>query len=605
MSATIYGREGIANCFDASQARRAGLGELGLQFVFDRHTGGKAARLWDLMNLDALAGRIGEGDVSRQDLGLGPTDCFSAGRAKPLRTLTVIERGGGGMPGAIDDVDSVLARALMNVGEAQVSAGAAGSYGYGKAAVAQASRVRIVLAYTCFTPVGSSSVSRRFVGLTYWGMHQVGGNRFTGWALLGTDQGGGSVSALENDAADLMAAGLGIPIRQATTATDLGTTFYIIDPAFNAEQLRGAIELFWWPLLLGTRSVQLNVTIANESGQATSPEVKTDHPVLGQFVETFLAAERARNDGETESNPSRTLRVGEAGLTSLEIRRPDSVIGQSLIAQMRSPLMVVGYANAPAANPPVLGVFVAHEGTNEHLRRVEPPEHDKWQTQNVGGLNASPADINVAKAVKHEREAAIADLRAPDPEPVFGISAFSRHFPAVDVRVARPKSPSPRKVKQRLVRVHLVHQEGADLIEVDRPTRIAESGGRLAAGGEVKFFLDSERAQRVGRKSLDATITIGAQISEESGHSSDWWPARVTQKKRGNEPDFTRISAEGVYPSKFEGRFTIGTGVYFVITTEPYPSDWTVEMVFDCSPWDIAAPTQSVALDSAGGPHAI
>jgi len=593
MSAVIYGREGIANCVDASQARLTGAGQLGLDFVFERHTGRDAHRVWDLIGLNALATRLGEPGVERKELGLAPEDCIAEGRTGPLRTLLVVERSGGGMPGALDDPDSVLARALMNVGEAQVSVGAAGSYGFGKAAVAQASRVRVVLAYTCFKPTGSTDVSRRFIGLAYWGMHKVAGDDFTGWALLGKDIAGGSVAALEDEEADKAASQLGIPTRRSNVDGDLGTSFLIVDPAFNASELRGAIELFWWPLLQNTRDVRLAVTITDENGDVLSPEVGPDHDLLDQFVESFLAAEAARANGEGLVGEKKVVSVGEAGITSLTVRRPDSPLNQSLVAQMRSPLMVVGYVSERGANPPIVGVFVAHEHTNENLRRVEPPEHDKWQRQNVGGLNASPADIAMARAARAEQESAVLALRAPDPEPIYGISAFSKHFPAVDVKVAKPKPPRPPSRKQRLVRVHLVHQEGANLIEVTRPTRIDRSKETLAAEGEVKFFLDPERARRVGRRHLDATITVGAQIAEDGNPHPEWWPARVSQKKRGDEPDFELISSPNAFPAKYEGRFTVGTPVYFVLTTEPYPSDWTVDLVFDCSPWDVVAPASS------------
>ncbi len=395
-----------------------------------------------------------------------------------------------------------------------------------------------------FAPVGSSTVTRRLLGLTYWGTHRVDGHRFTGWALLGADS-GDSVNALEDDAADKVAAGLGLPLRRPGVAADLGTTFLIVDPAFDAAQLKGAIELFWWPLLLNTRDMRLAVTITDPEGVTTIPDVGPGHPVLDQYVESFLAAEEARVDGEGLLDDERVVKYGEAGITSLVVRRPDSPVVQSLIAQMRSPLMVVGYVNSPGANPPVVGVFVSHELTNENLRRVEPPEHDKWQQRNVGGLNAGARDIEVARLVKAEREDAVLALRAPDPEPIYGISAFSKHFPAVDTKVAKPKPPKPRQVKQRLVRVHLVHQQDNNLIEVARPTRLLSGAGHLAAEGEVKFFLDPDRARKVNKKTLDATITIGARIAEDGSSSPEWWPATVTQKKRGDEPTFARLTPAG------------------------------------------------------------
>jgi hypothetical protein len=603
LSAAIYGREGVANCVDASQARRDGAGVLGLDFAFTRHEGRQSSQMWDLLRLEDLSQRLERDGVDRDELGLGPEDCLTGGRGASFSTLTVIERCGGGMPGALDDVDSVLARALMNVGEAQVSAGAAGSYGYGKAAVAQASRIRTVLAYTCFRAGQGESVTRRFVGLTYWGMHRTAGQPYTGWALLGNVGDNGLVAALTDAAADDMAESLGMPRRTSEVDEDLGTTFLIVDPAFGADHLLGAIELFWWPLLRKSREVRLDVTIRAADGSSRSPDVGPDHPLLGQFVEAFDAAEEARPTRAEALGDKHVVHVGTAGITSLLVREAGSSVTQSLVAQMRSPLMVVGYVNTPAANPPLVGVFVSHDETNEHLRRVEPPEHDKWQQQNVGGLNATPADIAISRQVRIERDEAVRALRAPEPDPIYGISAFSRHFPSVDVKgtgsTAGGRSGQKRKVKQRLVRVHLVHQVGDALVEVDRPTRLSVDDGLLRAEAEVKFFLDPDRAARVNKRTLDATITVGAQIAED-GSAAEWWPAAVTQKIRGTEPDFELASESGQSPAKYRGQFTVGEPVHFFISTEPYRSDWTLNMVFDCSPWDVLTPSDPNPVEESG-----
>ena len=592
ISAAIYGREGIANCLDASLAFQRAQGTLGLDFVFTERSGASAAQLWSRLGLSALAEHLTRDGVTRKAVGLSESDCLAAGPSAGLRTLTVTERGGGGMPGALDEPGSVLARALISVGEAQQRAGAAGSYGYGKAAVAQASRIRVIVVYTCFEPTSRSTATRRLLGLAYWGGLISGGKEYTGWSLLGLHNDGPSVDALEDEAADAFAAELGMENRDPGVERDRGTTFLIVDPSFTAEELLGAAEVFWWPLLQKTRPVQLSLSITDVDGTPLMPDVGAEHSVLGQHVASFLAAEQARSDRMPVLETQRTVILGDAGITSLVTRAPSSLVSQSLVAQMRSPLMVVNYFNASGANPPVVGVFVAHDSANENLRRVEPPEHDKWHQQNVGGLNASAKDIQVSKMVRHERDEAIAALRAPDPEPIYGISAFADHFPAVDVRAARPRSETDkREHKQRLVRVHLVHADEANkLIEVDRPTRHVRDDGRLQAEGEVKFFLDPERAKRVGKSSLQATITVGARIAEDGGTGTEWWPATVSQKVRDKEVILTKTTNGTEVPAKYEGTIELNEPIYFVIVTEPYPPDWTVEMVFDCSPWDVVTP---------------
>ena len=112
------------------------------------------------------------------------------------------------------------------------------------------------------------------------------------------------------------------------------------------------------------------------------------------------------------------------------------------------------------------------------------------------------------------------------------------------------------------------------------------------ASGEVKFFLDPERARRVKRRVLDATITIGAAFAEDGNSKIESWPTSVEQRIRGDEEVFRRVSPSGEYPVRFEGRFTVGSPVYFQLRSDPYPSDWTLEMIFDCTPWDVVASAQ-------------
>lgn len=592
ISALIYGREGLANCFDASQARAAGEGSLGIDFSFALHRGVEAKKLRELLGIAALAERATKPGVTRKQLGLGETDCLSEGPTADLRTLVAEERHGGGMPGSFEDDRSVLAQALINVGDAQTSVGAAGSYGYGKAAVAQASKIRSVIVYTCFRASSLSPVTRRLVGVTYWGMHDLSDGRYTGWTLFGRDA-GNTVRALEDAEADRMASQLGLSRRDPQRPADLGTTFLIVDPAFSALQLKGAIELAWWPLLQRTRPVSLDVRITDERGDLAVPSVDERHSLLGQFVTSFNRAEEVRRTGEEIQSEDRIALSAKAGITSLEVRNSTSPLTQSLIALMRSPLMVVSYDRIENAttSQPLVGVFVAHENTNELLRSVEPAEHDKWLRRNVAGLNASSEALNISRSVVSEQAEAVAALRPPDPPPVYGLSAFSKHFPAVDQKTAKPKPPKPRHVKQRLVRVNLVHDSGAGLSEVERPTRAVLADGRLSAFGEVKFWLDPERARRVGRKTLEATITIGAEIAEDGGGKVDGWAVDVTQRFRSGEAAFAQVSAPGTSPAKFEGTLRVGLPIYFIAKSAPYESDWTLNLVFDCSPWDEVAPT--------------
>jgi hypothetical protein len=597
VSAVIYGREGIANCVDASHAAQTGKGDLTLDFLFEEFKGSEANSYWDLLRLDDLASRSNNPLVNRQgQLGLGTEDCLTKGRKAPLRILTTIERGGGGMPGALADEDSVLVRALMNIGEAQTRSGAAGSYGYGKAAVAQASKPRIVIVYTCTSQQNSTDgVTRRLMGVTYWGMHKLNETRFTGWGIFGRET-AGDVEALEDEEADIFAEKLGLLTRDPHVTADQGTTFMILDPVFDAVQLKGAVEVFWWPLLQQTRDIKLNINISDINNELLTINVDPSHKELGQFISRFRDAESARKDLRNTVEEKRVVQCAEAGITALSVKEPDSIVDGSMVALMRSPLMVVAYEKVEHAFPPVVGVFVSHDKTNENLRKVEPPEHDKWLRQKVGGLIATTSDIKISRLAREERINAANLLRAPDPEPVYGITAFSSHFPAIDSGVAKPRPPKPVKEqrKQRLVHVHLVHQANSEAT-VERPTREYLQNGNLQARAFVRFSLDKDRAKKLQIEFLDATIKIGAKIDEDGG-SGEWYPSTVSQVGVQRGKKFERISSSSVNPALFRGRFRIGESIYFEIATEPYDSNWSIELIFDCDPWDSVEPIQALEL---------
>ena len=78
--------------------------------------------------------------------------------------------------------------ALVSLGYTVKAPGAGGSYGYGKAGLIGASSTRTVIAYTCFKEREDDlGVTRRLLGMTYWGQHDVGGRSFTGFARLGRE----------------------------------------------------------------------------------------------------------------------------------------------------------------------------------------------------------------------------------------------------------------------------------------------------------------------------------------------------------------------------------------------------------------------------------
>jgi len=592
-SAALYSREGFANCIDAAPGK-----DFQLEVKFDLLAGKAAEALWDRLDLATLAERATSESVSREELGLQPEDVLSAGRGTPIRTMTSVEVGGGGMPGAINEHGSVMANALFQVGFTNSEAGALGSYGYGKAAVAQASSIRVLVAYSCFEAREGDPITRRLMGVTYWGQHSYEGRAYLGFAGFGDTRPDQHASEfplpLEDEAADQFAESLGLTRRNADVPEERGTTFLLLEPSFEADDLRRATELFWWPRLQNDRKGTFGVEITDEDGMVHIPRVDSDHPQLGPFVEAYRAA---GSEGLNSDSGSREIvtedaavRVGEAGITSLRAcSTPEHI---SLLAVMREPRMVVSYENVrlESRNPALAGVFVAHDHSNEHLRRVEPHEHDKWFLKNTGALKANQDDFNVSRQVRADVQAAEVLLRAPDPEPVTSAAVFSSFFPAANTATTKPHPPKPRgEKKQRLVRVWLVHPDDGSRI-VERPTRlpVADNSAWLAQA-QVHFSLDEARANRLSLQNLEAEIKIRAVVLEsdiDSRVGTDW-PISVKQLPGGHKP-FQEASSSADKVKRYRGVFEIGHPVQFEVQTDPYELDWAIKLVFDCDPWDMA-----------------
>ena len=125
-------------------------------------------------------------------------------------------------------------------------AGTGGSYGYGKSGLIRGSAVRTVVAYTCFREhEDDPGVTRRLLGMAYWGQHHIGDRSYTGFARFGHATGSEDTVPFKNEKADEIADGLGIPVRQPESPEQLGTTFLLIDPTVRPPGLVKAIERSW------------------------------------------------------------------------------------------------------------------------------------------------------------------------------------------------------------------------------------------------------------------------------------------------------------------------------------------------------------------------
>lgn len=311
--------------------------------------------------------------------------------------MVIEESAASGMYGPWEGDRSKMYRALCTIGVTSGLEGRGGSYGYGKAGLIRGSATRTVVAYTCFRERGDDpGVTRRLLGMTYWGQHDFGGMGFTGFARFGKEKGGGEVVPFENEEADVQADRLGLKVRTPDMTADLGTTFLLIEPTVTAEDLVVAIERSWWPAL-EDRRLQFNSSVHTTTGEVLHPRPRRD-PVLRTFIKAYEVATHPSDGGE--GNRYDHAGLGVIGLVS----EPEgwSYAGQtegheegidhcSLVALIRKPRMVVEYYQARtwAVPPYVRGVFVADPCINVELRETEPKDHNRWDYRSEDANNAA------------------------------------------------------------------------------------------------------------------------------------------------------------------------------------------------------------------------
>lgn len=408
---TLLAREVIQNSWDAARelAEERDDVDFAIEFRFRDVTGDEKRQLAEALGLDGLAHRVDAVDVASKDpepriqLGLRQDDCLGhLDDDAPLRVLEIHEHGTTGMYGPFEGTSSKLYLALVSIGFTAKASGSGGSYGYGKAGLIRGSAIRSVVAYTCFEPrADDGDTTRRLLGMTYWGRHSAGGKPYTGFGRFGFEDDDGNVVPFENEAADEVAGDLGLPVRDASDSSQLGTSFLLVEPTIDPESLKTAIERSWWPAL---NDHEFSVEIHTADGDRLIPRPKTD-PLLKTFIRAYELArvhQDSELDGEWSGSFNRTtvegesLALGRTGLVAdvngwsyptMELPDEDDdenggqVRHRSLVALVRGPKMVVEYLEAGQHMPFVRGAFIADPDVDDLLRQTEPKAHDSWQTK--------------------------------------------------------------------------------------------------------------------------------------------------------------------------------------------------------------------------------
>lgn len=592
--ATLMAREVIQNSWDAARELRKELGDIApefeIEFTFKDHTAESRAAIVERLDLGGLAAQLAKvcksGTDARSKIGLGPTNCLDHLPDAPLKMLTIVERGTTGMYGPFTQAKSKLFLALISVGYTMKAAGSGGSYGYGKAGLIAASATRTVLAYTCFRERDDDpGVTRRLLGMTYWGQHDVGPNSFTGFARFGNDL-GDWVKPFENAEADSVAASLGLDLRDPTRLNDLGTTFLVVDPEVLPADLCTAIGRNWWPAMID-ESFHPIVRHIDAEGNAVKLDIHPRRdPVLSSFIRSWELATTPQ-DNAVATEYRKDLGVGPAAAGSLPLgsiglnadlggwsysQPPDSegdddddgtiASHSSLVALVRGPRMVVEYFPYLVGRQPfVRGVFVASddEVVDDLLRQTEPKAHDAWLSKATEDGVDARAPL-VASAILREVRKSVREfqkrLRPPPPDPGdIRLPIFQQLFRDLMTGKGTGK-PKPPPAGQRDVSVH-----------VRQGVVIADNGDDLQLDASVDVSLSNH-------------YTVADQASVIARFSYKF----IEDGVAGARCDI-KVTAPAGFVANSEGHFEGELGrapLRFKLLSEPYSSDWSGRLSVSC-----------------------
>ena len=620
--ASLLVREAIQNSWDAAreryvaEAHEAGGSEpFAVRFRFAELVGAERTSFCEVLGLDDLADRVAamrheSAKNPRGDLGLSERDCLTNLRAdRPLRVLQLVEEHGGGMDGPWQGGRSKLWRAMCSLGMTRETAGHGGSYGYGKAGLIRGSAIRTVVAYTCFREhPDDEGVTRRLLGMTYWGSHRHGGD-CTGTRWFGMPNDDGGRKPFVNEGADAMARRLGIEVREPGMAAQLGSTLLVVDPTVTPDDVLRATERHWWPALEDD-DVDFDISVVDASGDRVERHPQpTRNRDLKPFIDSY---ERALSPPDTPRKKgdrwwvhalNSVQDLGKPGTLALaadssdtenwtfpNIGANDSAQGErpwehrSLVALVRGPRMVVEYWDRKQAWPYVRGTFVATPEVDDALRATEPKAHDAWHDDAVSG-DAPEVSARLARtvltAISRQVDRFRKDLK-PEPPPSRELKLdvwddLARLLDGPDRVVVPPPPPPPPS--PRALSIH----PGGELS--------ADADGRIHCAGTaaVQWTEDNlppdvstgdvEVRLRFNFEGADRKEFIGAELAVEA-------PLGFSETDLGS--------------GRFRGRLAVGDKAEFEYLSESYDPEWTGTLTLDAIVLEASTPSADESGDGDG-----
>lgn len=579
-SATLLAREVIQNSWDAAldlQNSDPNVPQFQIDFVFRTLEGDDKRAMVEAVRLESLANRLRE--VDRSKIGLRAAHCLNRIEQDdpPLSILRIVERAASGMYGAWDQAKSHMFLALLSLGFTEKLKGAGGSYGYGKAGLINGSRIRSVVAYSCFRPdPAEPEVTRRLLGVTYWGQHDLDGVNHPGIATLSAGS-AGAIQPFVNEKADAIAERMGFDVRSPGEPDDLGTSFLLIDTPIDPNELVLAVERSWWPAI---QEGDFSVRVTDYEGTTRRPRPMRD-PVLHTFIEAWEIATRRSQPGSDQhfAEPSlpdtpaiegadRVATVGELGLVAdlTGWSYADQAAGpgqsnvdhKSLVALTRGTRMVVEYLVAGHSPPYVRGSFIANPDLDDVLRKTEPKGHDAWMTsgdeEEIDQEAAQIAD-HVISRVKSTVQNHRTRLKPPTPPPEeVNLPFFNEIMGKVMSGIGKGvRQPVP---ETRPISIRLDYQP--------RETGEAAEAGHVELAGSAMYSLSEHFEGEAAKVVLDIAYRF---IEDER-------VGEHAELKISPPPGFNEVE-KGVY----RGVMKRNMEARFEFVSEPYDPNWSGRLI--------------------------
>jgi hypothetical protein len=306
----------------------------------------------------------------------------------PLRLLFLEDYGTHGLYGDPSRPTSTshLRRLMLELGndaKAARESNSGGSYGYGKSVYLVSGRHRLFLAHSMFDPSNDNSGAySRLLGVGYFPEHQLNGTLLSGKAVFANSDVGGSWRPFQDEEASEMARRLGFQSRGIGAE---GTSILIISPDVSIDEMRWAIEKWWWPRIISDR---LDISLIDNDIEQDPPRPRK-RSMLKPYVDCFdmlrgRSGSMSRSDQKVEEL---TFLQEPLGKLALQLSRepdpdanddefPDDKLGE--IALFRAPEMVVRYLKVNRLNGACVGVFEAAPTLDNALRLSENPAHTAW-----------------------------------------------------------------------------------------------------------------------------------------------------------------------------------------------------------------------------------